>query len=142
MAYTTANNVTTNGEAIDAVLVTDYYGGAVSAPGVRQDGILRRAERRIAEVAPPPDPKTQVYTSRAADTELAVFEFLFESRPYLERENQLDASAVYAGDRALLDLIRAEMGEFYVGPREVVPRTEAKPGAKTMLHNVSPEPLW
>lgn len=132
MAYETANGTTTT----DAL---SYYESAKNAPESRQDGILRRAERRIAEVAPPPDPVTAKYTERASDTELAVFEFLFEHRPQFERENQLDASVVYADEQALLDLIRAEMGEFYVGPKEPVP--ESKPGS-VMLTNVSPEPLW
>ena len=143
MAYTTANGVaSTSPDPPDSSVqvVTDYYEGAQGASGARRDGVLRRAERRVAELAPPPDPKTDRYTRMARDTELAVFEFLFEQRPHLERETQLDASVTYAGEQGLLDLIRAEMGEFYVGPREVRPREDR--GPKTVLHNVSDEPLW
>lgn len=143
MAYTTANGTTTDAAATgDTVVVMNYYQGAAGAPETRLDGILRRAERRVADLAPPPDPKTDRYTRMARDTELAVFEFLFEHRPHLEKEGQLDANATYRDEKALLNLIRAEMGEFYVGLREVQPRTEALPGPKAVVRNVSDEPLW
>lgn len=137
MAYTTANGVT-DAQAVE-------YHEAARVPGggsaLRLETTLRRAERIVAELAPPPEPADAEYTAVAADAELAVFEWLWETAAYLERNEVLDSRVVYRDPRALEDLVRREMGGYYVGPREVAPR-EAKDVASTVLTNVSDEPLW
>jgi hypothetical protein len=149
MAYTTANGVASVApDPPDASIqvVTDDVEAAQGAPQGRIDRILRTAEGIVRDLAPPPaedeDPQNE-YPRAAADGEVAVFEYLWESKPHLERGTWLDASATYRrdSDKALQGLVRSVMGRFYVGPRIVPPRDETiEP--KAVVHNVSDKPLW
>lgn len=133
MPYTTANGTTEYG-------ALDYYPKAAGTPEARIDSVLRRAERIVRDLAPPPDTLDSKYSAVAADTELAVFEYLLETSPHAEREQTLDRMVVYRGD-GLEQLVRQSMGSYYVGPR-VVPPNADPPAPPAKLTNVSPDPLW
>lgn len=132
-------HITTSGVTVERA--TSYHAPASKGSPERLDAILRRAERLVRDLAPPPDPVGNEYPPTAADAELAVFEFLWERKSYVERDDVMQASAVYADHKALENLVRDSMGRFYVGPREIPPNSpETRRGSS--LHNVSPEPLW
>ena len=150
MAYTTANNVASVApDPPDAtvVVVTADVEAAQGGPQGRIDRMLRTAEGIVRDLAPPPENVTgeeaEKYRQTAADGEVAVFEYLWESKPHLERDTRLDMSATYRRDpdKALQSLVRSVMGRFYVGPR-VVPTRDETVEPKAVVHNVSPEPLW
>lgn len=130
---------TANGNDMDRVI--EYYPPASNAPETRVDTVLRRAERLVRDLAPPPEPVDNEYKPTAADAELAVFEYLYESMPHVERKQELDATVVYRDPAGVEDVVRREMSRYYVGPRVIPPNTpETRRGSS--LHNVSPEPLW
>lgn len=132
-------HITVNGVTIERA--KNYHAPASSGSPERLDTILRRAERLVRDLAPPPDPINSEYNPTAADTELAVFEHLWERASYVDRDDVMQAATVYADHKALENLVRDSMGRFYIGPREIPPNTpETRRGSS--LHNVSPEPLW
>lgn len=134
MAHTTENGVTVE-------RATSYHAPAANGSPERLDTILRRAERLVRDLAPPSDPVDNEYKSTAADAELAVFEFLWESPAHIDRETVLDATTYNRGQGALLELVRNAMGRFYIGPREIPPNaSDDRP--PSVVHNVSPDPLW
>jgi hypothetical protein len=66
MPYTTANATTT--------AMAQEYVGDEAPVGVRADAMLRDAERIVAGIAPPPDPRPTDYVAAASDAELRIFE--------------------------------------------------------------------
>lgn len=136
MAHITINGTTT-------VQATEYHTPASEASESRLDATLRRAERLVKDLAPPPSPEDLEYPSTAADAELAVFEHLHESLYYVERDVVGNATTVYRDRKALEDLVRDAMGRFYVGPRAIEPNPpDGSAGAPSVLTNVSEHPLW
>ena len=133
MAYETSNGTTTQN-------AMDYCEAAKGAATVRVDAVLRRAERTVRSLAPPPSTPSDVqYKASAADAELAVFEHLWQRPSYLKREDWLDGSATYADDGALAGLVRDAMGGYYAG--EDAPSGSSNDG-KAAVFNVSDEPLF
>jgi len=134
MAHTTQNGVTT-------AHATEYHAPAKRAPERRLDAILRRSERLVRDLAPPPSPTDGEYGQTAADAELAVFEHMWERASYVDKDGVMQASTTYADRKALEDLVRDSMGRFYVGPRVIPPNTPETP-APAVVTNVSEDPLW
>jgi hypothetical protein len=136
------NHVTAN--KVTASQAVDYHPGlkdVASGPASRVDSVLRRAERLVRDLAPPPDPLDEEYKPAAADAELAVFEFLFSNPAHLESDQLSDARSTYRRLESVEQIVRQAMGRYYVGPREIPPNADPpRPGAR--LTNVSDEPLW
>lgn len=137
MAYTTNNGITETQAADYHPDLTDVASG----PASRVDSVLRRAERLVADLAPPPDPLDTEYPKAAADAELAVFEFLFSNRAHLESDQLSDARETYRRPESVEEIVRQAMGRYYVGPRFVPDRNDP-PAPKAKLSNVSEGPLW
>ena len=135
MAHTTANGVKNTD-------VVAYHEDANGAPAARVDAVLRRAERGVRDLTVRPVPEGDEYKKRAADAELAAFEYIFEYRPYLKREKLSDAELTYVDTESggLVGLIRGELGPFFSAP-EQADAPGAASGSAT-VRNVSPEPLW
>lgn len=137
MAYTTANGVT-------EAKAVEYHGPAAGSAAYRLDTTLRRAERLVKDLAPPPEgmsaEEAVTYSVVAADAELAVFEWFWERPDYLERDKIGDVDVKYRDASAVEDLVRREMGRYYIGPREVAPRQNLSPSAT--VKNISDQPLW
>lgn len=134
MAHTTANGITVE-------QATEYHAPAKDKSARRLDTTLRRAERLVRDLAPPPSPEDPEYAPTAADAELATFEYMWGRVSYVEREDVMQASTVYADRKALEDLVRDSMGRFYVG-RRVVPPNAPDDRPASVLTNVSENPLW
>lgn len=79
MAYTTASGTSTT--------VAVAYSEISGLPTIKQDAMLRMAERFVLRYAPPPDPITDGYESAASDAELHVFNYLANTEGLLSSEN-------------------------------------------------------
>lgn len=113
MAYTTANSVTTDpASGVGLVKVQDYDDSFAGASQVRLDTLLRRAERRVKDIAPPAGTPTDEYRAAARDAELLAFDYLFKNPGYLESHSVLDESVSYAKGDALTRIISETMGGF------------------------------
>ena len=121
--YTTENGVTSDASLADATLVkvTDYHPSSAGASQARLDSLLRRAERLIRGSAPPPSPVPTAYREAARDTELAVFEYLYERPSYADSESAGGVSVTYSGGRVgnsdggTAAIIRDGMGAYVKG---------------------------
>lgn len=135
------DHTTDNGVGIQDVL--DYHQDAHGEPEIRVASVLRRAERLVADLAPPSANATKPtdYAPMAADAELAVFVHLWETESHLERDEIMDRRKVYRDQAAVEELVRQSMGSYYVGPREIPPNADP-PRPRTRLSNISPDPLW
>lgn len=108
--YTTANGVST-GQA------QEYYPGAQGQPEVKVDAVLRDAERILRRLAPPPDTddagELERYRQAAADCELRLFEYLFETRGYISGQRSIVGSSInFAQSPAVAEIVRQSMGEY------------------------------
>lgn len=113
MAYTTASGVTTDPNVTgDVVKVQDYDGAFTGLPQTRLDVLLRRAERRVKEVAPPPSPVAGAYLAAARDAELVAFEFLFRRPDYVESHSVTGESITYSRGDVLTRTIAEAMGDY------------------------------
>lgn len=92
-----------------------FYAGADTS-GVALDVPMRNAARLVRKFAPPPDPVTDDYATAAADAELEVGRYLFNSLggsvSSLSSEGQ---SLSLTNMSAVLSIISGTMGEFYTG---------------------------
>lgn len=136
-----ADHTTDNGLSVADLRAA--YSEVLQAPDSRLASLLRRAERLVADLAPKPSGLStedeERYADAAIDTELAVFEFLYESGGAVQTEAVDQLRTTYRDQREVQEIVRQSMGVYYVGPREVNPNP---PRAKTRLKNVSEEPLW
>jgi len=139
MAYTTENGVT-------SAHAVAYHDDAEGASGERVDSTLKRAERAVLDQAVRPLPAEGTAElgesrARAADAELAAFEYLFEFKPYLKSERWGDANATYTDSDAALDnLIRGTLGARFAAP--AAEAASATGGSTTPVRNASENSLW
>lgn len=106
MAYRTANGTITANAVI--------YADDTTLPTIKQDALLRDAERLVRRLAPPPtEPPSADYVQAASDSELRIFEWLVNWRPHLSSESVLDSSVNYAENPKVLEIVSDIMGDYY-----------------------------
>lgn len=120
MAYTTANRVASVApDPPDATLqiVTDDVQQAQGAPQGRIDRVLRTAERIVKNLAPPDaEPRSEDYRQAAADTEISIFEYIWETRGIVSSQSSIVGTSVsYQSDPQVLKILRDAMGDYYTG---------------------------
>lgn len=128
MAYTTANK-TTSGPADPAdpqlQSVTADVEQAQGAPETRIDRVLRMAEGTVKDLAPPPagQPRPEDYRQAAADAEIAVFEYIWDTRGIVSSQSSLVGSSVsYQSDPQVLKIVSQTMGKYAGGNKAYVGR--------------------
>ncbi len=138
MAYTTANKITSKApEPPDPAVqvVTADVESAEGASESRIDRVLRMAERIVGNLAPPDgEPRSEGYRRAAADAEVAVFEYLWDTKGYVGTARSAAGSSVsYQSNPAVLRIVEDAMGDYATGGGGT---------AAASVSNVSPEPLW
>lgn len=104
MSYMTANGTTT----ANAVL----YAGADGIVAIKQDAILRDAERLVKRYGPPPIPVTAQYTSAASDAEMRVFDYLINTDGYVSSEGFPGVSTSFVDFEKVKSLVKSIVADY------------------------------
>jgi hypothetical protein len=104
MAYTT--------EVGTRTVKAAEYAGAESLVTIKQDAILRDAERLVRKYGPPPDPITDEYESAASDAEMRVFDYLANTEGYLSSEAISGINSSYVDFEKVATIVRATLGDL------------------------------